>query len=241
MENRFLIFSCGFNCESDVLQHVCSIAGQTYKNYKHILVDDASTDNTLGNLRSLCSINPKAKLITNDKNQGWLHNSVDYLCPQDDDIVVIVDMDDFLAAPFVLEHLNNVYNKIGCWMTYGSFVWKTKNIVEGKAYPEECDYRNFEWRAVHLQTFKGFLWNEIDKDDFILPAGSYAQSCYDQAVMIPILEMVPFEKQMFISDVLYVYNDGNPLNIGHTRKQEQIDNEMYFRGLPEYEELEVCE
>ena len=238
MENRFLIFSCGFNCEDYIREHLLSVAAQTYKNYTHILVDDASTDRTVRVALSTCT---DALIIENNENKGWLYNSVDYLRPEDDDIVVILDADDLFSTPYVLQILDAVYKKESPWMTYGSFIWKTKNIVEGKAYPEECDYRNFEWRAVHLQTFKGFLWNEIDKDDFILPAGSYAQSCYDQAVMIPILEMVPFEKQMFISDVLYVYSDGNPLNIGHTRKQEQIDNEMYFRGLPEYEELEVCE
>ena len=43
---HFVIFSCGYNCEKYIPQHIHSVNIQSYKNWKHIIVDDASTDGT---------------------------------------------------------------------------------------------------------------------------------------------------------------------------------------------------
>jgi len=230
--NKFIIFSCGFNCQDYITDHINSIEQQSYTNYTHILVNDNSTDST-----ELFITKNNKHCITNEHNQGWLHNSADYLLPEDDDIVVIVDADDMLSSKYVLELLNNIYSIEDCWMTYGSFIWSTSKVKEGKPYPVGVDYRKFEWCGVHLQTFRGFLWNNINKSDFLLEDGNYATCSYDHAVMFPILEMTPHNKQRFVPETLYVYNDNNPLHVGRLRKLEQKETANYFRSLSHYKEL----
>ncbi len=241
MEPRFIVFSCGYNCQDYVTEHLASIEFQTYKNFKHILIDDASIDNTriiINNFYTSNNIDTYI-CIRNLTNKGWLNNSVDYLYPENNDVIVLVDMDDRLSHLHVLEDLALIYEKENPWMTYGSFRWHEKNVIEGKKYPRDIDYRIAPWQAVHLQSFRNFLWDNINKNDFILPNGNYAKSTYDMPIMFSILEMTPYTKQRFIPEVLYIYNDGNPLNVGRIRKQEQINNERYFRSLPKYKELEV--
>ena len=234
---KFLIYSSGYNCQNYVVKHMLSIYNQrvtTPKIWEYVMVDDCSTDNTYSLIKNLRTYDT---LIRSDYKRGWACNAVEYLKPDDEDIVVIVDMDDQLASGSVIKYLKRIYKTTGCWMTYGSFIWESSGVVEGKAYPEGVDYRSFEWRAVHLQTFKGFLWNNINKDDFKLADGSWATSAYDRALMLPILEMTPYDKQRFIPSVLYIYNNLNPLNVGTIRTQEQINNADYFHSLPIYKEL----
>jgi len=227
---KFIVYSAGYNCKEFVKSCILSITNQesVQSDIEHILVDDCSTDGTFGVIKRY------HVGIRTDKRRGWLYNAAHYLKPSDDDIVIIVDMDDRLASSGVISYIEELYRHTNCWMTYGSFIWQNSGIIEGKAYPEGIDYRNYEWRAVHLQTFKGFLWNNIDKTDFILPNGNWAMSAYDRAVMLPILEMTPYDKQRFVDKVLYIYNDSNPLNIYKVDKQEQIDNANYFHSLSKY-------
>jgi glycosyltransferase involved in cell wall biosynthesis len=216
------------------------IQKQTYKHYQHVIVDDASTDNTYNTLISLSD--EKTTIFKNNNNLGWVHNSMKYLATSDNDIVVIVDLDDWLIHDHVLEILNNMYNENNCWITYGSFVWFKEKVVEGRSYPTSVirnkTFREYDWLAVHPQTFKGFLFKNIDPEDFKYRGGDYLRSCYDQALMMPILEMCPSDKIKFIKEPLYVYNDINPLNLMKVKKQYQIDCSTYIRSLKKYKELE---
>ena len=49
---------------------VASVQAQTYTNWELILVDDASTDNSLELVQSLCAGDARIRYYSNDKNQG---------------------------------------------------------------------------------------------------------------------------------------------------------------------------
>jgi len=44
---------------------------------------------------------------------------------------------------------------------------------------------------------------------------------YDQAIMLPLLEMSA-ERSVYVKDTLYVYNKNNPLNVDKIKAQEQL-------------------
>ena len=238
-KNKFVIYSAGYNCSKYVKRCMDSIQSQEYTNYKHIIVDDASTDDTYNTI--VQNKNSNTVIFKTSKNVGWLANSVKYLRCDLSDIIVLVDLDDFLSHNNVLNIVNDVYNKYNCWLTYGSFLWLSNNINEGIAYPDSVvkskTFREFEWRAVHPQTFKYFLWYRIEKEDLQDDDGNYLMSAYDIAIMHPMLEMSPPNKIRCIKDTLYVYDNTNPLHIGKMRKHEQINNEKLIRSKQKYEEL----
>lgn len=236
--NKFIVYSAGYNCEEYVRDCMLTVDLQGYPNVEHIIVDDASTDNTYEVIKE--NANEKTTIHRSNTNRGWLANSKKYLVCDPNDIILILDLDDFLISKNVISIINNIYTKTNCWLTYGSFIWWYSNQIEGIKYPEHVcknkTFREYEWRAVHPQTFKGFLWNSINEKDFKDDNGKYLTSTYDQAIMYPMLEMCNKDKIKFIKDTLYIYNDVNPLNVGKIRKQEQIDNDKLIRKKEKYYE-----
>ena len=214
MLNHILVFSCGYNCVDFVEEHCSSIDLQSYSNYTHVLVDDGSTDGTYERLVDYKrTTDRKVEIIKYVDNKGSVpENYVNHLKPRDDDIVAIVDMDDSLADPFVLSTISNIYTEKNCWMTHGSFIRASNGTIQGEPYPEEVkqsrDYRTYpKWLCQHLRTFKGFLWNNLDKELLKDKAGEYVRGAWDLGVSYPMLEVCPADKVVFIKDVLYKYNE----------------------------------
>jgi hypothetical protein len=157
----------------------------------------------------------------------------------DEDIIILLDGDDWLSNKKVLSHLELVYNNNNCSMTYGSyafFPFKNKG-VEPSEYPkhiiENNLYRKDIWRASHLRTFKYKLWKKLNLDD-LRYNGSYLRYAYDQAVMLPLLEMSR-DNASYIKEVMHVYNRSNPLNVDKVKRTDQEWCARYVRGKEPYE------
>jgi len=181
-------------------------------------------------------------LYRTSRNIKWLAASVDHCRPKDEDVVVCLDLDDWLPDNNVLARLADTYAK-GYWLTYGQYQMASKSSIKGhcKAYPEAIlrsrDFRKHNFVASHLRTYKGFLWNKIKRGDFKDWDGKFAEMTYDVAIMMPMMEMCPYGKIRFFEESMYVYNDANPLN-DHKRSRElQKKTELWFRSLPKYPEL----
>lgn len=88
-----------FNCESTLSDAIDSILTQTYMNWKLIICDDGSTDNTYDIVKKYKVSNPdKIILIKNDKNYGLnysLNRCLEYV---DTEFVARMDGDDISLA-----------------------------------------------------------------------------------------------------------------------------------------------
>jgi len=215
---KFKIAVTGYNCEKWIGKCLKSIKEQTYKDFDCVFIDDASTDNTFEVACNTIGEDRRFKLLKHKQRRWSLATTVHCikeLNPEDDDVIILVDGDDWLAHEKVLERVKEEYDK-GAWATYGQYI--RDNRVGGctKAYPEETvkkgNYREVQWAASHLKTFKYFLFKRIKDEDFRDDKGEYLKAAQDQAIMLPILEMAR-EKAHFIPDILYVYNTENPLQI----------------------------
>ena len=171
-----------------------------------------------------------------------INDTIEELSPNDEDVIVLLDGDDWFSTPDSLSQLNQYYQQEGCYMTFGSFVRYPDAFVgpESSEYSEEViktnSFRDDEWRASHLKTYKAFLWNNIDKSDLKNSQGNFYESCYDQAIMLPMLEMSG-ENIKFIPEVLCVYNVGNPNAINKTKEEKQYRNKLEIRGKKRYQRL----
>lgn len=248
MKPRLIVFSPGWNCEKYVRECLRSIHMQTYTNYVHVIVDDASTDDTYGEI--LKNKSDRVVVYRNKENMKWLHNAVKYLdrhIESDEDVIAVVDLDDWLTRPDVLEMVAKTYSKKGCWVTYGQcdcpLGKDAKRIRPAGPNPEilkKRDFRNGPWIFTHLQTFKAFLWKAIDKKDFLGPDSDYIPHSYDKALMFPILEMTPSKRIHFLNRIVYFYNQLNPLcnfRIHKQNKQINMSYKKWLRSKPRYEEL----
>jgi len=117
-------------------------------------------------------------------------------------IVVLLDMDDYLAHPGVVKRVHEEYLK-GADVTYGSYQFHNGELAWSQVpYPDGCDYRREAWRCAPLRTFRQSLF-VADPNQFIMD-GEWIRKCTDMALMIPILERS--NNPVFIPDVLYVYD-----------------------------------
>jgi len=123
--NKFTIIVPSFNNEEWVETNLASILNQTYENYRVIYIDDASTDKTYSTVCNIVGDLSNWKVVRNEENKGAAYNYIEYiktLFPDDNEILVHLDGDDWFYDEHVLENLNKFYNEKDCWMTYGDFV-----------------------------------------------------------------------------------------------------------------------
>jgi glycosyltransferase involved in cell wall biosynthesis len=230
--NRFIIFSAGWNSENWIEKHINSIKNQTYKNYIHVVVDDFSDDNTQNILKELSYEN--LCVHRNERNIRWVHNAITYLdnyITNDEDIIVLVDLDDWLYHNNVLKQLNEIYESENVWLTYGTFIDST----QGSYTQEELKERNFrsiKWKFGHLRTFKAFLWNNINKED-LKYNGDWPPYTYDKAIGFPLLEMCPSNKIRYIPEINYYYNRNNNNKTSNQKQGNGLGS--YYRRKKPYE------
>ena len=169
--NKFKIVIPSYNNAQWVEPNLASILNQTYTNYEVLYIDDASTDNTFELVNAIVGNNPLFTIRRNPKNMRRGYNTapkvLEDFVDNDEEILVYVDGDDWLAYPDTLEKMNDFYNQKDPWMTYGKMVvWKgdedyTWPFPQNSKYPQEVHqqnaYRKDLWRASHLRTFKWHL------------------------------------------------------------------------------------
>lgn len=250
--NRFIIVTPSYNNSEWVEYNLASVLNQTYENWALVYVDDCSTDDTYEKVSEILKDNPKCKVIKNETNKGAAYNYIEYVryfFPEDNDIIVHLDGDDWLYDENVLEKLNALYNEKDYWMTYGKFVcWDgsggvTESFPQGSAYDDFIHnhkmYRRDQWRASHLRTYKYFLWNSIDREDLKSRFdGEYFWHASDLAWAYPALEMCPKDKIGVVNFNTHVYN-ATPKNQIRTKEREAVDNgkfEIEIRNKKTYRE-----
>jgi hypothetical protein len=141
----------------------------------------------------------------------------------DEDVILIVDGDDWLYDKNVLSYLNGVYQDKDVWLTYGQFT-SLSGRMENYCRPltDTKTYRRYgKWTTSHPKTMKRWLWKKIKDYDLRDKNGNYFKRFEDISYMYPAVEMAGLKHIRCISKILYVYNDKNnncTLNIFKGRK-----------------------
>jgi len=244
---HFKIIVPTFNAEKWVKTLVKSIKSQQYDNFECFIGDDMSTDRTIKNFKKYLDDDDRFTIVQNTEKKYALKNIYDLIelsNPDPNDVVVILDGDDWFTTGYVLSSLNDHYTSSGCHMTYGSFVECPLGEIgkEASEYPPEVignnTFRVDTWRASHLKTFRYDLWQKVNVDDLKDSTGNFYEMSYDQAMMLPMLEMAG-EKARYIPEALYVYNTINPLAVNKTRAEKQHKLMLEIRNKKPYNRLSL--
>ena len=247
-KTHFKIIVPVYNSEEWITKCVESIKNQTYSNFECLVGDDISTDKTYDVCFEYIKSNEDDRftIVQNSDKKYALQNIYDLIEssePSPSDVIVVLDGDDWFTNNHVLETLNEIYQKEDCWLTYGSFVNYPQGHIgtEASEYPEATifsnSFRTDKWRASHLKTFQYFLWNKIDSNDLKDQFGKFYEVSYDQAMMLPMMEMSG-NRIKYVPQVLYVYNTSNPNAVNKTRQQKQYNTMLEIRKQKKYEKIE---
>ena len=237
---KFNIVVPFYNCEKWIGKCIDSIKRQKYKNFTCVLIDDMSTDNTVDIINKHIAGDERFKLVVNKTKKYALGNiveAIDGMECKDEDISILLDGDDWFASSKTLCRLCDAYED-DTLMTYGSYVYNPggQKGVEPSEYPEEViknnTFRQDQWRASHLRTFKYKLWKHLDKND-LKENDKYYEMAYDQAIMLPLLEMAS-ERSKYIPEVLHTYNKENPLNVDKIKEKQQFALAQKIRSKEPY-------
>lgn len=235
-QRKIVVVSPFYNAENYIEKNILSVAQQDYDNYEHILIDDLSTDNSrkvaFDAINSLPdAIRDKFKLLGNPENFGAVQNYVDIIRRQDpDSIIMMLDGDDWLMNNNMIFHKYNTLYADGAEFTYGSMWSMVDNIpLVAQQYPKEVresrTYRSykFPWNMpyTHLRTFIKHLIDSVDEKVFKDENGKWLRAGGDTAIFYNVLEQANPDKVVAVTDIVYCYNDMNPLNDYKVNGEEQ--------------------
>ena len=238
-----IIVTASYNNSRWCRDYFDSIAQQAFDNWLLLYIDDNSTDDTLAQMQSLVAeyhMEDKVIFIENSQRYGHLYNQyyAIHSC-NPNSIVLIVDGDDWLADSTVFKTIYSLYQTQDIWLTYGQF-WYWKKNKKGlcrqipPAVIQSNTIRTLSWRTSHLRTFYAGLFQQIAYED-LLYNGAFFPKCADVATMLPMIEMAGIHIK-FIPEVLYIYNDDNPLSYHHN-PAHQRELEAYIKTMPAYKPL----
>jgi hypothetical protein len=207
-----VVISTGFNAPTK--EHcLASVQAQRGVPYEHTYVEAAHQDPPLSACENF------------DRVARALH-------PQD--IVVMLDGDDWLYDAHALASIAEVYAAHDPWVTWGSYVTQDGKEGISAPYPLGANFRDLSWWASHVKTFRAWLYHRVLRSDMQDEEGDWLQYAWDQAVMFPLLEMAG-PRAHFVREILYVYNEPSSFDVTHPEKRAEVAEAVrLIRSRPVY-------
>jgi len=246
-EKQIVVVTASYNNKEWYQKNLDSFFSQDYKSARMIYIDDCSTDGTTELVEAYIAQNgfeDRITLIKNDQRCGHLANQYNAIhsC-HNEDIIVILDGDDWFAHNHVLSYINNVYSDPTIWMTFGQFKFLSNGrIPRFRHYSEKRiknnDFRKDPFYLSHLRTFYAGLFKKIKRADLIYEDDFFKMAA-DRATMYPMIEMASKGHFKLLDEVLLIYNNKNSLNCLKTARRLCFRLTRYIQKQPKYEPIET--
>jgi len=243
MGQHFKILTACRNVEEWIARSVQSVQDQTYDDWQAIIINDCSTDRTWQILQEQVGSSDKYLLVQNKQRKYKLHNFVDTLLsvqPAQEDVLIILDADDWFYDENVLGYLAEIYKNPDIWITWGSYInFSNRKVGAARKIPKKWSIRTGSPSIfTHLKSFKYFLWQSIKDEDFRTSwSNEYYITSDDNAFMRPMIEMAGSDHRKFIDRILYVYNDTNPLSDMRVNLELQLRCSYDIKRKPPYSQI----
>lgn len=245
--HHFVIVVCSYKNEDIHKKNLDSIFAQTYKNFHVVYIDDNSPDNTHQAVQNYITdkkLEDKITLIKNPVNTRQLRNTYHAIHnhSNNDDIIVILDGDDWFAHKDVLKVLNTVYQDNNIWVTYGNYLRDNGScILPGYYQPKKYNTATMRQKEKvpppPLRTFYSWLFKQIPLKD-LMREGAFIPMAADMAYIFPLVEMASTHHQP-IQQALYIYNTSGALNCYHNTSSQTLQQKhaALIKQKPPYKAL----
>tara|TARA_R110000744_G_scaffold186358_1_gene305753 strand:+ start:135 stop:923 length:789 start_codon:yes stop_codon:yes gene_type:complete len=209
---KYIFVTVCYNFEKWIGKCIKSAINQKYKNWEMYLIDDFSSDNSVSVAEMAAGDDPRIKIIKNTQNMCGVYNKtvnfVNHAKPNDEDVIVTLDGDDYLLHGNVLDLLNEIYNN-DYWLTYGGHT-NTSQYKFADDYYTPVDWskslRNQRFCLSHLKSHKFFLVKNIKNKDLCYRNGNMFKYADDVITYVPMAEMSGQKHSFYIKDKVYFYN-----------------------------------
>tara|TARA_R110002020_G_scaffold241567_4_gene454768 strand:+ start:5703 stop:6458 length:756 start_codon:yes stop_codon:yes gene_type:complete len=214
MSNVYVI-STGRNSSKYVKNCIDSVQKQTLQPIEHVLIDDISDDDTRGHLMTYLH-NPEyanLNIIFNKVRKYRLLNLYENIVnKKPDDIICIVDSDDWLAHDRVLETILDVYNNNPkLEYVYSNYKLANGTLGASEAIPSRHwdPYAN-RWITSHMCTIKAKALQRIPKSNFLNWDKKWFEIATDHALILPVIYNLKhihgdYSAIEFLNEAMYVH------------------------------------
>lgn len=170
-EKPLVVVIASYNNEQWCEQNLSSVFAQNYSNYRIVYINDASTDATKNKVLHFCAQQKKKipfAMIDNAQRRGAMENFYRAISTcKDEEIILILDGDDWFAHENVMTYINDVYSNNDVWITYGQYKEYPTGVVGFcQDFPQwvvqNNAFRRFENLPMsHLRTFYAGLFKKL--------------------------------------------------------------------------------
>ncbi|MEW6484486.1 MAG: glycosyltransferase [Pseudomonadota bacterium] len=165
-----------FNAEHYIAETLHTITSQTLQAIQIIIVDDASTDNTVRILSECCATDERVTVLVNEENRGAGYSRNRAMALAKGDFVIFLDDDDLCET----EMLAQAY---GHAISAGAdvVVFRSDNLdclthqrtpapwtILAESLPASMTFTAFETRKNFFRTFIWWAWDKLIRRDLIL-------------------------------------------------------------------------
>jgi glycosyltransferase involved in cell wall biosynthesis len=245
MQHFKIIINCGLS-EPYIAKCVESALAQVHGDWNALITVDAPHDRTFEAAVAASRGDSRISIIENKTRMYTMYNlakAIERSAAGPEDVIVVLDGDDWFATPKALEIIADTYARHDCWMTYGSWL---SNLPEQNGEPDglwpayppgTVNFRKVRWLGTAARTWKKWLWDYLDDSDLRDASGQYFRVSEDQAVMLPMLEISGTERARHIPDVLMIYNKLNPAASALAMADDMHRHAAYLERLPPRQRL----
>ena len=174
---------------------ILSILNQSFQNFEIIIVNDCSNDNTLNIVKKMKLKEKRIKLINHSKNLGVFNSRVDAVLASRSKYIMLMDPDDMLLNPKLLEKLYKYNLKYNLDITEFTVLCYIEKKNELKIISKYYHFHNFSNNFINQPELSNLLykntltnnystvscrviWNKIIKKEVLLKSLRYIGKDY---------------------------------------------------------------
>jgi glycosyltransferase involved in cell wall biosynthesis len=235
-----IVINCGL-CEEFIGRCLQSVRMQTFLDWQAIVTVDRRGDRTYQRAIEASEGDGRIVITRNRRRLYPMENIVRAIRrsnAEPEDVIVILDGDDWFLTEGVLELIAAQYAGDDCWLTYGSWISNSERHPGClPAYPDDADFRTEPWLGTAVRTWKKWLFDLIEDADLRDRSGRYFRVSEDVACMLPMLEMATTRRSRHIAEALILYNCLSHHDPKRRLKNEGLRNVADLRGRQRYPPL----
>lgn len=220
-----------YNAKSHLKDLTDSLIEQSNPNWKHIMIDDMSTDSSWD---YACEIirNDNRFQVRKNSEKCWALKNVIKVAREyqdrDDVIIAVIDADDALCNENTVDMLIKEYdNEVDTVWT--GHTWDINSMNISKKMPEKINPYQFPWVSSHLKTWRASLLKQINDNNFKDLDGKWFKRGYDQALYLPLL--FKSRQRKYLDEVCYLYRiNSKSVDIRIWSDMDQMDTVRLVRA-----------
>lgn len=235
-----VVINCG-RCEAFIGRCIESVRRQSYRDWQAFVTADRRGDATYERAIEARGGDERVHVTQNARRLYPMRNiarAIERSAALPEDVIVILDGDDWLIDDDAFARIVAAYEERGCWLTYGSWISnQAGHPGRWPAYEDGVDFRSERWLATAVRTWKKWLWDLVDPADFRDADGRWLRVTEDLACMFPMLEMATTRRAHHIAEPLMLYNRLSHHDPKRKLKEEGLRNAAWLRAKPRYAAL----